>query len=127
MGQRYVRRNLDSEKIAADDLCRIGYFAQTWKVFPNLMDRKLINMVPDLLSMDHVQVDACILLIYYCILWQGCFTHSNTPGGPDGQYIKQIYICCLRTVPIWRREDTGSVTDFIAAIFMVCTVLEAIH
>lgn len=98
------------------------------KVFPSLKDPRLINekliyLMPDLLTMDHVQVDACILVIYYCILWQGCFRlegdDNNSFSRPDPRITRQISICCLRAVSVWQREATGSITDFIAAIFMV--------
>lgn len=97
------------------------------KIFPSLKDPKLIDeklmyFMPDLITMDHVQVDACILVIYYCILWQGCFRldDSSSPSSTrDPQIIRQILICCLRAVSVWQREATGSITDFIAAMFMV--------
>jgi hypothetical protein len=89
---------------------------------PRLIDEKLIYLMPDLIAMDHVQVDACILVIYYCILWQGCFRlddSSNSFISPDPRIVRQILICCLRAVFLWQREATGSITDFIAAMFMV--------
>jgi hypothetical protein len=89
---------------------------------PKLIDEKLIYLMPDVINMDHVQVDACILVIYYCILRQGCFQldeGSNSFTGPDPHITRQILICCLRAVSVWQREATGSITDFIAAMFMV--------
>jgi hypothetical protein len=107
---------------------RTDYFTKmSPKIFPSLkdprlIDEKLIYLMPDLITMDHVQVDACILVIYYCILWQGCFRlddNSNSFSSPDPRIIRQILICCLRAVSVWQREATGSITDFIAAMFMV--------
>ena len=74
--------------------------------------------MPDLIGMDHVHVDACMLMIYYCILWQGLFFHKESPG-LDNHYARQVFICCKRTIPIWQQEATGTVTDFIAAMYMV--------
>lgn len=90
------------------------------KLLPALVDRKLIDVMPDLIDMNHVHFDACMLMIYYCILWQGLFFHkTNTSKGIDNHYARQVFICCKRTIPIWQREATGTVTDFIAAMYMV--------
>ncbi|KAL2844338.1 hypothetical protein BJY01DRAFT_214973 [Aspergillus pseudoustus] len=90
------------------------------KLLPALVDRKLIDVMPDLMDMDHVHFDACILMIYYCILWQGLFFHkANSPSSIDRHYARQVFICCKRTIPIWQQEATGTVTDFIAAMYMV--------
>jgi hypothetical protein len=96
------------------------YLNMDGKLLPALVDRKLIDMMPDLITMEHVHLDACILLIYYCILWQGCFfLNTSSCKSPDRRYARQIFICCLRTIPIWKQESSGSVTDFIAAMYMV--------
>ncbi|KAH6675390.1 hypothetical protein F5X68DRAFT_278429 [Plectosphaerella plurivora] len=101
------------------------YLNMDGKLLPALVDRKLIDMMPDLITMEHVHLDACILLIYYCILWQGCFfLKSNSCKSPDRRYARQIFICCLRTIPIWKQESSGSVTDFIAAMYMTQTAVE---
>lgn len=90
------------------------------ELFLSLVDRKLIEMIPDLLHMRHIKLDACMLLVYYAILYHGCFLPGKRSyGSPDKKYARQLYICCLRTIHIWQREATGTVTDFIAAIYMV--------
>ena len=86
-----------------------------------MVDRKLIDMIPDLIGMDPVHIDACMLIIYYCILWQGLWVQKpGSCNSPDKHYARQIFICCRRTIPIWQQEAIGSVTDFIAAMYMVC-------
>ncbi|OJI99475.1 hypothetical protein ASPVEDRAFT_38888 [Aspergillus versicolor CBS 583.65] len=95
------------------------------KLLPALVDRKLIDIMPDLIDMDHVHIDPCMLIIYYCILWQGLFFHKGSPFiGIDNHDARQVFICCKRTIPIWQREATGTVTDFIAAMYMTQTATE---
>lgn len=77
-------------------------------------------MMPDMLSMRHVTLDPCILVLYYNILWRGCYIlNTRSYQSPDRKYARQLYLCCLRAIPNWQQEATGSITDFIAAIFMV--------
>ena len=90
------------------------------KLLPAMVDRKLIEMIPYLLGTDHVHLDASMLLIYYCILWQGLFfKKAESPENLNKHYARQIFICCRRTIPVWQEEAVGTVTDFIAAMYMV--------
>ncbi|RSL54102.1 hypothetical protein CEP54_010103 [Fusarium duplospermum] len=104
-----------------------NYFAHmSAELFLTLVDRRLLEMMPDLVTMRHVHMDACMLLIYYAILWQGCFL----PGkrcfiGPDRKYARQLYLCCLRIIPSWQRESAGTVTDLVAAMYMMRTAAES--
>lgn len=90
------------------------------KLLPALVDRKLMDLMPDLIDMDYVHFDPCMLVIYYCILWQGLFFHKACDTNQiDNSYARQVFICCKRTIPIWQQEATGTVNDFIAAMYMV--------
>ncbi|KAE8327087.1 hypothetical protein BDV39DRAFT_193007 [Aspergillus sergii] len=94
-------------------------------LLPAMVDRKLIDMMPDLIGMDHVHFDASMLIIYYCILWQGLFFRKPTSCmSNDHHYARQVFICCKRTIPIWKQEATCTVTDFIAAMYMTQTATE---
>ncbi|PSN75656.1 hypothetical protein BS50DRAFT_616230 [Corynespora cassiicola Philippines] len=97
-----------------------NYFTyEATETFLSLVDRKTIEMIPDLLDTKHVRLDPCILILYYVILWRGCFIlNTRSYSSSDGCYAGQLYLCCLRIIPIWQREATGCVTDFVAAIFM---------
>lgn len=91
-------------------------------MFVNLLDRRLIELIPELLEMDHVYLDGSITFIYYIVLYFGCsIAAASTPDSADIhiQYCKAVYICCLRALPGWQREATGSTTDLIAVFFMV--------
>ncbi|TDZ22042.1 hypothetical protein Cob_v004954 [Colletotrichum orbiculare MAFF 240422] len=49
-----------------------NYFAYTpTETFLSLVDRRTIEMIPDMITMKHVTLDACILVVYYAILWRG--------------------------------------------------------
>lgn len=87
-----------------------------------LIDAKLLHLMPDLIQMNHVHVDACVLVVYYCVLWQGHFMLDEVTARmkeQDPRLRRNIYISCLRAVSMWQRQASGSVTDFIAATFMV--------
>jgi hypothetical protein len=89
-----------------------------------LVDIKLLYMLPELLQMNHVHVDACMLVIYYCVLWQGQYViDKNTKRliKQDPRLSRNLYVGCLRAVSMWQRQAAGSETDFIAATFMVRT------
>ncbi|KAL0936397.1 uncharacterized protein CTRU02_208612 [Colletotrichum truncatum] len=95
------------------------------ETFLSLVDRKMIEMMPDMLNMKHVTLDPCILVVYYVILWRGCYLlNSRSYQSPDRKYARQLYLCCLRAIPSWQQEATGSITDFIAAIFMTGVATE---
>lgn len=88
-------------------------------MFVNLIDRKLIELIPELVEMNHVHLDGSITFVYYTVLYFGCSITASTPNSADIQYCKAAYICCLRALPEWQREATGSTTDLIAALSMV--------
>ena len=85
-----------------------------------MVDRKLITLMPDLISMNHVHIDASVLIIHYCILWKGLWTQNpGSCNSPDKHYARHRFICCRRTIPIWQQEAIRTITDFIAAMYMV--------
>ncbi|KXJ88137.1 hypothetical protein Micbo1qcDRAFT_189991 [Microdochium bolleyi] len=89
--------------------------------------RPLLRMMPELTIMEHVQVDACVLVIYYCILQQGSFSSREATQNPvqaSAQMMGRIYLCCLRAVALWQHEATGSLIDFVAAVLMAQTATE---
>ena len=88
-------------------------------MFVNLIDRRLVELIPELVEMDHVYLDGSITFIYYIVLYFGCSIAASTPDSADIQYCKAAYICCLRALPGWQREATGSTTDLRAALSMV--------
>ncbi|KAF6821986.1 fungal specific transcription factor [Colletotrichum musicola] len=103
-----------------------NYFAhmQT-EMFLSLVNRKLIELIPDLLELPHVHLDPAILVVYYGILYHGCALGASFVGDEESlQYVRMLYLCCLRSLPLWQREATGTTTDFIAAIFMCRTAAE---
>lgn len=89
-------------------------------MFLSLANKRLIELIPDIVGLPHVHLDYSILVLYYAILYHGCTLNaSNTPAGRGVDYAKSCYLGCLRAIPGWQQEATGSTTDFIAALFMV--------
>ncbi|TIC93551.1 hypothetical protein CH35J_009322 [Colletotrichum higginsianum] len=130
-----LKRSLGVNVVATEGIDISPEKAKTWihnyftysptETFLSLVDRKTIELIPDMLLMRHVTLDPCILIIYFVILWRGCYIlNTRTFHSPDGKYSRQLYLCCLRTIPSWQREATGSITDFIAAIFMTGVATE---
>jgi hypothetical protein len=74
-----------------------------------------------MLTMQHVTLEPCILVIYYVILWRGCYILNTRRSfhSPDGKFGSQLHLCCRRIAFAWQKEATGSIMDFIAALFMV--------
>ncbi|KAI9148218.1 hypothetical protein HJFPF1_12045 [Paramyrothecium foliicola] len=85
-------------------------------MFVGLIDRKLIELMPDLIDMTHVHVDAAVVLIYYTALYHGCGIAASTANSNDIYYSKALYVYCLRAHSNWQREATGTLTDLV----MVC-------
>ncbi|VUC33000.1 unnamed protein product [Clonostachys rosea] len=86
-------------------------------LFLSLIDRKLIEMVPDLLEHPQIHLDAGILVIYYATLWQGGAITAMMDKNKDlGSQARPAYLGCLRALPLWQREATGTYTDLLAAI-----------
>lgn len=84
-----------------------------------LTDRKVIGLMPELFSMDHVYADAAIVLIYYAVLYHGCDIAAWIANPDAIHYSKPLYIYCLRALPGWQREATGTITDLIDAISII--------
>ncbi|KND93071.1 hypothetical protein TOPH_02093 [Tolypocladium ophioglossoides CBS 100239] len=90
---------------------RPHYFTHTpTDMFLSLVNKRLIELIPDIAGLPHVHLDYSILVLYYAIL------NALAERGID--YAKLCYLGCLRALPGWQQEATGSTTDFIAALFM---------
>jgi hypothetical protein len=80
-------------------------------------------LIPHLLDLPHVHLDPAILVVYYGILYHGYSLSGNDSdrwfGKNSDGFARKIYIACLRSLPGWQREATGTTTDLMAALFMV--------
>lgn len=79
--------------------------------------------LPDVLHLPHIHVDPVMVVIYYCVLYNGaCLEFLHATEEDALAMIKRprsLYQCALRAMPAWRREATGTASDFIAAIMLV--------
>lgn len=98
-----------------------AYFAHMpCATFMSLIDRRLIELIPDILGLPHVHIDPVILVVYYCILYHGCFLRDSNVAPQSGvDYVRNHYIGCLRALHLWQRQAIGTATDFVAAVFFV--------
>lgn len=89
-------------------------------MFLSLINKRLVQLMPDLVGLPHVHLDFSIQVLYYAVLYHGCTLNaSNTSKERGFSYAKSCYLGCLRALPGWRKEATGSTTDFVAALFLV--------
>ncbi|KAJ0302807.1 hypothetical protein COL516b_006844 [Colletotrichum fioriniae] len=117
-----LRLQTVSAAVVTQDVRVPPELAKQWikNMFLSLVNPKLIEMIPDLLGLPHVHLDPAILVVYYGVLYHGCALGSTVQANEEGhKYIRMLYVCCLRTLPLWQREATGSTTDLIAALTMV--------
>lgn len=91
-------------------------------MFLSFVDKRTIQLIPDIIGLPHIHVDPGILVIYYCILYHGCTLRaSNESSNASMSYARLSYAACMRAIPGWQREATGTMTDLIAALFLVIT------
>ncbi|KAF2420356.1 hypothetical protein EJ08DRAFT_598435, partial [Tothia fuscella] len=118
---RYITEDVTISKEMARNWIDCYFTMMTTDIFLGLIDRKLIELVPDLLESSHVTLDPAVLVVYFGILYHGCSLsdESDYPfGKASSKYVEKLYIACLRSIPGWQREAKGTSTDLIAALFM---------
>lgn len=98
-----------------------GYFDHPFEdLFPEFLSVKLIKLMPDIINLPGVHIDASAFVVYYCILYHGCFLcRHSAPIGETSGTMSKLYHQCLQAVSEWETRSTGTQADFIAAFFMV--------
>ncbi|KAF5658983.1 transcription factor [Fusarium heterosporum] len=87
-------------------------------MFISLVEKRTIEMLPDIINLPHIRVDPVILVIYYSVIYHGCCLKASNIISTDGLvYMNSSYLACLRVLPSWEREASGTMTDLIAALF----------
>ncbi|WZH41896.1 Zn2-C6 fungal-type domain-containing protein [Fusarium acuminatum] len=87
-------------------------------MFISLVDRRIIEMLPDIINLPYIHVDPVILVIYYSVIYHGCCLKASNITSTDGLgYMNSSFLGCLRALPSWEREASGTMTDLIAALF----------
>lgn len=74
-------------------------------------------MIPEIIDMPEIKVDPAALILFYGILYHGSLTVSQ-----DGKLTQAIYVHCLRAIPTWQKQATGTKLDLMTAILLVCTI-----
>lgn len=93
-------------------------------MFVSFVDRRVLDLLPDIINLPHIHVDPVMLVIYYSIMYHGCsLKASNTTSLDSISYMNASYLGCLRAVPSWEQEATGTITDLIAALYVVSSTL----
>ncbi|KAM0330344.1 hypothetical protein ACHAPQ_006438 [Fusarium lateritium] len=74
-------------------------------MFISLVNRRIIEMLPDIINLPHIHVDPVILVIYYSVIYHGCCVKASNVASTDGlAYMKSSFLGCLRVLPSWERE-----------------------
>lgn len=89
-------------------------------MFLSLVNRRLIELTPDIISQPHIHLDASLVILYYAILYIGSALNASI-GSIEQQsgHPRLCYLACLRALNAWERDATGCTTDLIAALLMV--------
>ncbi|VUC33470.1 unnamed protein product [Clonostachys rosea] len=113
--QRLAVQHDNSLMTAVDELHIDQESAKSW----------VKKLMPDIIGLPNVKLEASICVVYYCILYHGCFFHSqSTPFENNSETRTKLYQHCLRAVLAWEPCATGTTTDFVAAFFMVRVAAE---
>ncbi|KAF4454965.1 transcription factor [Fusarium austroafricanum] len=87
-------------------------------MFLSFVDRRIIELIPEVINLPHIHIDPVILLIYYSMMYHGCsLKASNITSTASLGYMNASYLGCLRAIPSWEREASGTMPDLIAALF----------
>ncbi|KAJ6440946.1 fungal specific transcription factor [Purpureocillium lavendulum] len=120
-----ITEKVEIPKELAKELIENYFTHMATDMFLSLVNRRLIELIPDILGLPHVHLDFSIQVLYYAILFHGATLNvSNTSQTRGLDYSKACYLGCLRALPGWKREATGSATDFVAAISMTRVAAE---
>ncbi|KAL6915404.1 hypothetical protein FSST1_006899 [Fusarium sambucinum] len=134
--QRRVSHHYNSPTVTMDDTDTIepgsakswiqSYFTHSPEdLFPALLNVKLIHLLPDIIGLPNVHLDASIVVVYYCILYHGCFLFRQmTSTSDNARTLSKLYRRCLDAVSAWEPYATGTTTDFTAAFFMMRVAAE---
>lgn len=89
-------------------------------LFSNIVDKRVLELIPSIIGLPHIHIDPVMLVIYYSIIYHGCtLIASNNSSSDRMEYFNASYLGCLRALPGWQREASGSLMDFVAALFVV--------
>lgn len=79
-----------------------------------------MRLIPELIDLPEVVIEPAAITLYYSILYHGSLLLKNDVGRLDGQLPKRIYGLCLRALPTWLEHASGTKTDLVIAILIVC-------
>ncbi|KAG8667529.1 hypothetical protein FPOAC2_12697 [Fusarium poae] len=88
-------------------------------MFVSFVNRRVLDLLPDIINLPHIHVDPVMLVIYYSIMYHGCsLKASNTNSHDSLTYVNASYLGCLRAIPSWKQEASGTMTDLVAALYV---------
>ncbi|KAI2896353.1 hypothetical protein CBS63078_5644 [Aspergillus niger] len=125
-----IEASLDIPRDLAKAWVRSYFELMPTDMFLTFINRNVLELMPDIVGLPYVHVDAAIIVVYYCVLYHGCSLPVKKPDDattyfPGIRYSRRLYLCSLRSLPGWQREATGSMIDFIAALFMTRAASES--
>ncbi|KAH7159481.1 hypothetical protein B0J13DRAFT_642820 [Dactylonectria estremocensis] len=93
-------------------------------IFPDFINTKLMYLIPDIIDLQEISVDPTALILYYSILYHGSLFISPemTPQGEN--LIQTMYVQCLRAIPPWQKQASGTKTDLVTSILLMRAALQ---
>lgn len=73
-----------------------------------------------IIDVPEISVDPAALILYYSILYHGSLTILPETTPQVGDLAQAMYVHCLRAIPAWQKQASGTKTDVIIAILLVC-------
>jgi hypothetical protein len=88
-------------------------------MFIGLIDWDLVRTIPKIIHSPHVQLDPCILLLYYVILYFGWLLGCESPNHADRTFAERMYVRCLTLSSKHQSDDENLVPRLVGAVLMV--------
>lgn len=74
----------------------------------------------DIIDVPEISVDPAALILYYSMLYHGSLTVLPETTSQVEDLTQAMYVHCLRAIPAWQKQASGTKTDVIIAILLVC-------
>ncbi|KAH8738470.1 hypothetical protein BGZ61DRAFT_338590 [Ilyonectria robusta] len=102
-------------KACLDNFCK-HYQVDIFRDFINI---KLMYQILCIIDVPEISVDPAALILYYSILYHGSLTILPETTPQVGDLAQAMYVHCLRAIPAWQKQASGTKTDVIIAILLM--------
>ncbi|KAI8711049.1 Zn(2)-C6 fungal-type domain-containing protein [Fusarium sp. LHS14.1] len=93
-------------------------------IFQDFINIKLMKLMPDIINMPEITIESATRILYYCMLYHGSLMLPPETISQGGDLTEALYVYCLRALPAWQKQASGTKTDLIASILLMRAALE---